>query len=95
MTQLWKRGPLKAHGAGHRGRTMKYFEVGDEQFTSIRSLRKHLSEHPDIQSVVRYWWSGSDLIDCERISRDDILSTKANALTSGMTAQWACSHGRL
>jgi hypothetical protein len=78
---------------------MKYFEVGEgrsaEQFFGVRSLRKYLQEHPEVASVWHYWWSGSDLVECEEVSREDVLTKSARELRSGMTAQWAGAHGRL
>jgi len=76
---------------------VKYFEVegadGMEQFTSIRSLRKHLCLHPEVNVVYRYWWSGSDLVECKFLRREEVM--KGKGLKNGMTAQWAASHGRL
>lgn len=77
---------------------MKYFQVGcgDDapQFFSIRPLRAYLKEHPEIQSVDKWWWVGSDLIECEEVSRDQIFTKKAKQLKAGMTAQWAYEHGK-
>lgn len=79
---------------------MKYFAVEtpqgeDELFTSIRSLRERLKQHPEIAQVHRYWWYGSDLVECTPLSRDEILGTKAKELKAGMTNRWAASRGRL
>ena len=79
---------------------MKYFEITDaqgedQQFTSIRALRAHLKEHPEIPSAWRYWWCGDDLVECEKIPREEIFRGRARELKAGMTAQWAAAHGRL
>lgn len=79
---------------------MKYFAVEQKDkedllFTSITSLRQYLKEHVEIAKVYRYWWSGSDLVECTPYRRDEILINKARILKSGETAQWAIAHGRL
>jgi hypothetical protein len=78
---------------------MKYFEVEkdgkDILFTRITSLRAFLKDNPEITGAYRYWWSGSDLVECEHYTREEIMATKARKLKEGMTAQWAQDHGRL
>ena len=78
---------------------MKYFTAGEQpnekQFTGIRALRQYLTEHPEVKTVTRWWWSGNDLIECIPVSREDILLKKAAELKAGQTAQWAYDHGRL
>jgi len=78
---------------------VKYFTVneGGEEviFTRVTTLRKHLAEHPEIESISRYWWSGCDLIEVTCRKRDEILKEKAKNLVQGMTAQWGAAHGRM
>lgn len=76
----------------------KYFTIeelggGDgPYFYSVRELRAKLSEMPEVQTVQRWWWSGNDLIECEDVSREMIMQTKARRLTSGATMKWSIEH---
>ena len=61
-------------------------------FSSLTALRTYLLAHPDIQGVRREWWSGQEFIEETPLTREDILTQKANDLRRGMTALWAQAH---
>lgn len=74
---------------------MKYFTLDSEGKTHLGSAtraKRYLREHPEVESVVRWWWSGSDLIEVEDISREQILGKTPAELNRGATAQWAVDH---
>jgi len=79
--------------------TMKYFVAeidGEEEILGKASAAKaFLTEHPEVMEVWRYWWSGNDLIDCEKFTRGEMFDKSVKKLSRGETAQWAYSHGRL
>lgn len=78
---------------------MKYFTAKidgkDEILGSAGATKRYLKAHPEIESVVRWWWSGSDLIDAEDFTRDEILGQTVKQSETGATAQWAHDHGCL
>ncbi len=75
---------------------MKYWTVGENEgaqmLGSATSAKRFLRDNPQVQTLTRWWWSGSDLIECDEYSRDEILGNKAAKLNKGMTAQWALDH---
>lgn len=80
---------------------MKYFAVtlpGDSKETILGSAgdaKRFLLAHPEIPSVVRYWWVGRDLIDVEEVPRETVLKKTVRQLNQGARAQWAVSHRKL
>ena len=73
---------------------MKTFMHGEINLGSATAAKQYLRTHPEVQSIERYWWSGSDLIECEDYSRDEMLLTQARRLEKGATVQWSQDHER-
>lgn len=75
---------------------MKYFTAKidgkDEILGGAGATKRYLKSHPEIGSVVRWWWSGSDLIDCEDYSRETLLASTVKKAEQGATMQWAIDH---
>ncbi len=73
---------------------MKYFTHGSDNaiIGSASATRRFLRDNPHVGTVVRWWWSGNDLIECEDYSREEILGATAEKLNRGATAQWAVDH---
>lgn len=75
---------------------MKYFTAKidgkDEIIGRAGETKRYLKAHPEIESVVRWWWSGNDLIECEDYSRAQILGATVKQAETGATAQWAHDH---
>lgn len=78
---------------------MKYFTTdinGEEAILgSAAATKRYLRVHTEVSKVTRYWWSGSDLIEVNEFTREQLLGTTARELMSSETAQWAGAHGRL
>lgn len=71
---------------------MKYFQHGERIIGSVRNAKRYLRDNPDVTGLERYWWSGSDLIEVEDYTREEILNKASQDLNKGMTAQWAVDH---
>lgn len=78
---------------------MKYFTAKidgkDEILGGAGATKRYLKAHPEIELVVRWWWSGNDLIECEDVSRGEMLASTVRRLDRGQTAQWAHDHTNL
>ena len=76
----------------------KYFvhqSNGEEiNIGSATAAKRFLRDQPDVQVLTRYWWSGTDLIECEDYTRAQILGRTARDLSKGETAQWSQDHPR-
>lgn len=75
---------------------MKYFTAKingkDEIIGNAGETKRYLKAHPEIESVIRWWWSGNDLIECEDYSRQQILGATVKQSETGATAHWAHDH---
>lgn len=72
---------------------MKYWEVdGIEGPVSLRTVKQHLKDNPEIKGAHLSHWYHDDFVGCEFFGRDEILKTSKPKLERGATAQWDATH---